>query len=194
VAAASLRAVRAPLVLLVSVTVLVGGCGAQRDTGSSTTGVTPTGPSPTASSSPQPGTASPATTSAAPASSPRGSASAGTVVTTAASQFGPVLFDRTGQAIYIFDAETTSKPSCYGDCARAWPPVVSTGQPIAGGAVRQNLLGVTTRSGGLKQATYRGQPLYFYAHEGKHQVLCHNVTEFGGRWLAITAAADPAPT
>jgi hypothetical protein len=46
---------------------------------------------------------------------------------------------------------------------------------------------------GLTQATYGGKPLYFYAHEGKHQVLCHNVTEFGGRWLAITVAADPAP-
>jgi predicted lipoprotein with Yx(FWY)xxD motif len=185
--------VRALVVLLVSVTMLVGGCSVQRDTGSSTTGVTSTGQSATASSSSFRGTASPATTSAAPASSPSASARAGIVVTTAASRFGPVLFDRTGQAIYIFDAEKTTKPSCYGDCARAWPPVLSTGQPIAGGAVRQNLLGVTTRSGGLIQATYGGQPLYFYAHEGKHQVLCHNVTEFGGRWLAITATADPAP-
>jgi hypothetical protein len=39
------------VVLLVSVTVLVGGCGVQRDTGSSATGVTQTGPSATASSS-----------------------------------------------------------------------------------------------------------------------------------------------
>jgi predicted lipoprotein with Yx(FWY)xxD motif len=181
------------VVLLVSVTLLVGGCSAQRDTGSATTSVTPTGPSGTASSSAHSSPPAPATTSAAPVASPPVSARAGTVVTTAASQFGPVLFDRTGQAIYIFEAEKTSKPSCYGDCARAWPPVLSTGQPIAGGAVRQNLLGLTTRSGGLEQVTYRGQPLYFYAHEGKHQVLCHNVTEFGGRWLAVTAAADPAP-
>jgi predicted lipoprotein with Yx(FWY)xxD motif len=43
-----------------------------------------------------------------------------------------VLFDRTGQAIYIFDAEKTRKPTCYGDCARAWPPVLTTGQPVAG--------------------------------------------------------------
>jgi predicted lipoprotein with Yx(FWY)xxD motif len=110
------------------------------------------------------------------------------------SQFGPVLFDRTGQAIYTFDAEKTRTPTCYGDCAVAWPPVLTDGQPIAAGAVRQNLLGVTTRRGGATQATYGGKPLYFYAHEGKHQVLCHNVIEFGGSWLAITAAARTAPT
>ncbi len=184
---------RALIVLLVSVMVLVGGCGGRRGTGSSTTGVTTTSAAATAKSSSVGGTASPAATSAVSASSPPVSARTGIVVTAAASRFGPVLFDRTGQAIYIFESEKTSKPNCYGDCARAWPPVLTTGQPIAGGAVRQNLLGATTRSGGLPQATYGGKPLYFYAHEGKHQVLCHNVTEFGGRWLAITVAADPAP-
>jgi predicted lipoprotein with Yx(FWY)xxD motif len=184
---------RALVVLLVSMMVVVGGCGGQRDTGSSTTGVTSSSASATASRSSLAGTASPATTSAVSASSPPVSARTGIVVTAAASRFGPVLFDRTGQAIYIFEAEKTSKPNCYGGCARAWPPVLTTGQPIAGGAVRQNLLGVTTRIEGLTQATYGGKPLYFYAHEGKHQVLCHNVTEFGGRWLAITVAADPAP-
>jgi predicted lipoprotein with Yx(FWY)xxD motif len=69
-----------------------------------------------------------------------------------------VLFDRAGQAIYICEAEKTSKPNCYGECARAWPPVLTTGQPIAGGAVRQNLLGVITRIEGLTQATFRACP------------------------------------
>jgi predicted lipoprotein with Yx(FWY)xxD motif len=184
---------RALVVLLVSMMVVVGGCGGQRDTGSSTTGVTSSSASATASRSSLAGTASPATTSAVSASSPPVSARTGIVVTAAASRFGPVLFDRTGQAIYIFDAEKTSKPTCYGDCARAWPPVLTTGQPVAGAAVRQDLLSATTRSDGSTQVTYAGKPLYFYAHEGKHQVLCHNVTEFGGRWLAVAATGDPAP-
>jgi hypothetical protein len=34
--------------------------------------------------------------------------------------------------------------------------------------------------------TYGGHPLYYYAHEGPGQVLCHDVIEFGGRWLVVT--------
>jgi hypothetical protein len=126
--------------LLASVAILVSGC-SQRNTGSSATGGTPTSAAATASNSSPGGKTSPATTSTTPAISPPVSARTGIVVTVAASQFGPVLFDRTGQAIYIFDAEKTSKPACYGDCARAWPPVLTTGQPVAGAAVRQDLLG-----------------------------------------------------
>jgi hypothetical protein len=34
-------------------------------------------------------------------------------------------------------------------------------------------------------------PLYFYAHERKYQVLCHNVTEFGGTWLLVQPMESP---
>jgi predicted lipoprotein with Yx(FWY)xxD motif len=183
---------RGSIVLLVLVTMLVSACASQRPTGSSTPSADSSDPSQNASSSSAGRTPPPSVVP--PAARPSISARTGTVVTTSTSQFGPVLFDRTGQAIYTFDAEKTRTPTCYGDCAVAWPPVLTNGQPIAGGAVRQNILGVTTRRGGATQATYGGKPLYFYAHEGKHEVLCHNVIEFGGRWLAITAAAGPAPT
>lgn len=105
-----------------------------------------------------------------------------------------MLFDGSGQAIYLFDAETTSKPSCYGDCATAWPPVLTTGRPVARGGVQAGVLGVTTRRDGSTQVTYAGKPLYFYAHEGKDVVLCHNIREFGGLWLAISQTGSPAPT
>ena len=38
--------------------------------------------------------------------------------------------------------------------------------------------------------TYDGQPLYFYAHEGRNEVKCHNVNEFGGLWLVLNAKGD----
>jgi predicted lipoprotein with Yx(FWY)xxD motif len=103
-----------------------------------------------------------------------------------------MLYDASGQPIYLFDAETTSRPECYGECAEAWPPVLTKGKPRADGAVRADLLGTTRRNDGSTQITYAGHPLYFYAHEGKYQVLCHNVTEFGGIWLVVKPNGKPA--
>ena len=103
-----------------------------------------------------------------------------------------MLFDRLGQAIYLFDREATRRAECYGACAKAWPPVLTKGAPRASGDVRAALLGTTERDDGSTQITYAGHPLYYYAHEGPNQVLCHNVREFGGLWLVVTPAGEPA--
>ena len=50
---------------------------------------------------------------------------------TADSPFGSMLYDTSGQAIYLFDAERGTRPECYGNCAAAWPPVLTTGAPRA---------------------------------------------------------------
>jgi predicted lipoprotein with Yx(FWY)xxD motif len=121
-----------------------------------------------------------------------GGAAEGLAITTAGSDFGRMLFDRSGQAIYLFDKEATSRPECYRACATAWPPVLTHGPPRATGAVREGLLGTTKRADGSSQVTYAGHPLYYYAHEQPHQVLCHNVAEFGGRWLVVTPDGPPA--
>lgn len=119
-------------------------------------------------------------------------AAAGVTITAAASDFGQVLFDGTGQAVYLFDKETTAVPDCYGDCAVAWPPVLTDGPPLAGDGTAADLLGTTSRTDGSTQATYAGHPLYYYAHEGKNKVTCHNVNEFGGLWLVITPSGQAA--
>lgn len=168
-----------------SVSLLVG-CAASEPT------ATEADPSPTVeptSPSPQPTTPSATPTTAPPTTA----AALGTIITTGASEFGDVLFDDTGQAIYLFDLEGTLAPACYDDCAVAWPPVLTEGAPAAGQGVDESLLGTTTRTDGSMQVTYAGHPLYFYAHEGKNEVLCHNITEFGGLWLAISPTGDPAP-
>lgn len=103
-----------------------------------------------------------------------------------------MLFDDTGQAIYLFDKETTNQPECYDACADAWPPVLTDGPPLGTADVRSDLLGTTARTDGTTQVTYAGHPLYYYAHEGKNEVLCHNVTGFGGLWLVVTPTGDPA--
>jgi len=113
-------------------------------------------------------------------------------ITVADSDFGQVLFDSTGQAIYLFDKEITAVPDCYGDCAVAWPPVLTEGSPAAEAGTMSDLLGTTPRTDGSTQVTYAGHPPYYYAHEGKNAVTCHNVNEFGGLWLAVTPTGQAA--
>jgi hypothetical protein len=33
--------------------------------------------------------------------------------------------------------------------------------------------------------TYAGRPLYYYVGDGRLQVRCQNVDEFGGLWLVL---------
>ena len=124
----------------------------------------------------------------------RAAASAGTKIVLGRSQFGRILFDSKRQAIYLFDKETTRRPRCYGECAKAWPPVYANGAPRVGNGLDRELLGTVKRRDGKKQVTYGGHPLYFYAHEGPGQVLCHDVEEFGGLWLVVKRSGDPVPS
>lgn len=109
----------------------------------------------------------------------------GTVITTGSSEFGTMLFDEKKQAIYIWELEESKTPECYGDCAEAWPPVLTDGEPQAAGDVNSSLLGTTKRTDGSTQVTYNGHPLYYYAHERAGEVKCHNISTHGGLWWVI---------
>jgi predicted lipoprotein with Yx(FWY)xxD motif len=167
------------MAVLVSVTLLTGCAGQSSDTGRARPADQSTAGVPSVSQ-----TSGSATASVAPDES--------LLVTTRGSDYGTVLFDGRGQAIYLFDKEQSDRAECYGDCAVAWPPVLTEGAPRTDGAVRAHLLGSTTRDDGSSQVTYAGHPLYYYAHEGPRQILCHNVNEFGGLWLVVTPRGAPA--
>jgi predicted lipoprotein with Yx(FWY)xxD motif len=139
---------------------------------SPTTSMTGVSPTPSASGTPRQGS--------------------GTEVIVEESEFGPMLYGADGQAIYLFDLESSEEPRCYDECAEAWPPVLTKGQPVAGKGVDAGLLGATRRSDGSTQVTYAGHPLYFYAHEDPWQVLCHDFADFGGTWFVVTRDGDPA--
>ena len=115
----------------------------------------------------------------------------GPVVKLRRSRFGRVLFSAGDQAIYLFTRDRGRKSRCYGDCAKAWPPFFAKRSPRAGRGVKRSLLGTTRRRDGRRQVTYNGHPLYFYAHEGPRQVLCQNVSEFGGLWLVVRRGGRP---
>ena len=136
------------------------------------------------------------TTEAAPATSApeeKPEKPAGTEIVLRDSEFGPMLFDSKKQAIYIFERDSKGKTVCYDDCAEAWPPVHTDGEPQAGDGVKQSLLGTVKRRDGKLQVTYAGQPLYFYAHEAPGEVRCHNVDLNGGLWWVVGADGKRRP-
>lgn len=114
----------------------------------------------------------------------------GTEIATGDSQLGEVLFDGEDRAIYFFDKESSERSECYGACAEAWPPVLTKGEPEASGGAEAKLLGTTERDDGTTQVTYAGRPLYYYVDDPRGELLCHNVEEFGGLWLAVEPGGD----
>ena len=105
------------------------------------------------------------------------------------SRFGSVLFDGSGRALYLFKRDTSSRSTCSGACAKAWPPLLTTSAPKAGMGTRASLLGTTKRGDGTVQVTYAGHPLYHFSGDTKAgQIKCENVVNFGGLWLVVSPA------
>jgi predicted lipoprotein with Yx(FWY)xxD motif len=104
------------------------------------------------------------------------------------SNFGRILFNGRGRALYLFTSDSGRTSNCSGDCAVAWPPYIVKSKPVAGKGVKPGLIGTTRRADGRLQATYGGHPIYFYEGDTKPgQVLCQAVYEFGGFWYVLRA-------
>jgi predicted lipoprotein with Yx(FWY)xxD motif len=116
---------------------------------------------------------------------------AGERVVARSSSYGRVIFTGHNRAIYLFTRDR-GKSTCYGACAKAWPPVLTKARPLAGPGVDRRLLGTVRRADGTTQVTYAGHPLYRFVGDRKpFQITCQNVSEFGGKWLVVTPAGKP---
>jgi predicted lipoprotein with Yx(FWY)xxD motif len=127
----------------------------------------------------------PSTSAAGSGKTDDDSAERGTKLRAGGSEFGRMLFDSRRQAVYIFENDPKGRSVCYGECAEAWPPVFTDGEPVAGRGIKRSLLGTIKRRGGRRQVTYAGKPLYYYAHEDRGEVRCHNVNLNGGFWWVV---------
>jgi predicted lipoprotein with Yx(FWY)xxD motif len=108
----------------------------------------------------------------------------GATVSAGSSRFGRILYDGRGFALYAFTRDPRERSVCTGACAAAWPPYLVARAPKAGLGVKRSLLGSIRRANGKIQVTYAGRPLYYYVGDrAPRQILCQNVSEFGGLWL-----------
>src|SRR5690348_12498091 len=94
-----------------------------------------------------------------------------------------VLTNARGFTLYFFAPDTPATSRCYGSCAVYWPPV--TGAAAAGPGL-PGRVGAITRTGGSRQLTYNGHPLYTYIGDSAPgQARGNNLNLNGGLWHEV---------
>ena len=125
------------------------------------------------------------------AASAQAAPSAATRLSVRSTEYGKALFGPSGKVLYVFGADRGSISRCYGVCAAAWPPLLTSAKPLAGAGVAAKLLGTTKRRDGRLQVTYNGHPLYYYVADKVGKVMCQHANMHGGLWLIIKPNGQP---
>jgi predicted lipoprotein with Yx(FWY)xxD motif len=119
-----------------------------------------------------------------PASESTGTAAVVKVTNTP--DLGKVIVDSKGMTLYDFHKDKGTTPACYGACAEAWPPLLTSGEPKATGGAEGSMLGTTKRKDGTVQVTYNGHPLYGFVEDKKPgETNGNDVDAFGAEWYAL---------
>jgi len=119
--------------------------------------------------------------------------SAAVVSATTTPKLGKVIVDAEGFTLYDFHKDKGGTPSCYGACAKAWPPLTTEGSPKAGEGAMASKLGTTERNDGTLQVTYAGWPLYTFAEDRKPgETNGNDVSAFGAQWYALLPSGQEA--
>lgn len=120
---------------------------------------------------------------------PTAAKSSGLTVSTAKGSTGAYLVGSSGRALYMFLADHKGMSACSGSCAQNWPPLTSASTPKAAGGVNASDFGSIARTGGAKQVTYKGHPLYYFIGDtGPGMTSGEGSTAFGAKWWLVTPA------
>jgi predicted lipoprotein with Yx(FWY)xxD motif len=150
------------------VTLVVAGCGSS-----------------SSSSSGSPAANAPATSTASQV------AASGVSISTAKGSDGTYLTGASGRALYLWVADSGGMSSCSGACAKAWPPLLTKGTPIASHGVSSSDLGTVTRADGAKQVTYKGHPLYSFVEDsGSGMTKGQGSNQFGAKWWLVAPSGS----
>ena len=116
----------------------------------------------------------------------RGTANASLVVGVAKTKLGRFLVAG-GRTVYLFEKDKKNRSACSGTCSKFWPPVISSGKPVAGRGVKAALLGVAMRTNGAHQVVYAGHPLYWFLQDTRSgQTKGQGLTAFGAGWYVVS--------
>jgi predicted lipoprotein with Yx(FWY)xxD motif len=99
------------------------------------------------------------------------------------SPIGPVWADSKGMTLYVLDRDQPLTSTCYGRCARVWPPLWA---PV--GAMHAGAWTAVGRKDSSKMWAYRGRPLYRYVNdEAPGSVTGEGIKDRWGVWRAARA-------
>jgi predicted lipoprotein with Yx(FWY)xxD motif len=110
-----------------------------------------------------------------------GQATGEALVRTGQTQLGEVLTTADGRTLYGLTADAEGVPTCDGECAEEWPPLLVDGDELPAG-LDPAVFGVAQRLDGSYQLTAGGSPLYTYARDGEPGDV--NGQGSGGVWFA----------
>jgi predicted lipoprotein with Yx(FWY)xxD motif len=119
--------------------------------------------------------------------SPATPAGAATVAVATDAKLGQILVDGSGRTLYLFQADKGTSSTCYDSCASYWPPLLTSGAPVAGTGASASLLGTTRRSDGTVEVTYGGHPLYYVVTDhNAGDTTGQGVNNFGALWNVVS--------
>jgi predicted lipoprotein with Yx(FWY)xxD motif len=122
-------------------------------------------------------------------------AAKGVTVETHSGSDGTYLTDGTGKTLYLFLADKGGRSACSGACATLWPPLTTTGAPMAGGDATTGMLATVARSDGTKQVTYAGHPLYYFQEDtATGDLNGQGVNGFGAKWWIVAPSGKSITT
>jgi predicted lipoprotein with Yx(FWY)xxD motif len=88
-------------------------------------------------------------------------ASGAAIVKTESTKLGTILVNSSGKTLYLDVGDKPPHFACTGACLGAWPPLATSGKPMAMGKAVASKLG-TVKNGKVTQVTYSGHPLYTF--------------------------------
>jgi predicted lipoprotein with Yx(FWY)xxD motif len=97
------------------------------------------------------------------------------------------LTDTDGRSLYMFEKDKPDRSTCFDACAATWPPVTTSGSPMAHNAgIDEKRLGTIRRPDGTMQVTYDHKPLYYYAQDkAAGDIKGQDLNQFGADWYLV---------
>ena len=150
-----------------------------------------------ATTSPSPSVAAPSVapteappSEAAPSEAPPSEAPADATIALATNALGEIIVDAEGMTLYAFTPDSAGEPTCYDDCATAWPPLLATDAAAisAGAGLDATKLTTVDRTDGTKQVKYGDWPLYYFANDTAAGDT--NGQGLATKWYVVDAAGE----